>query len=54
MNARLKHPRWKNGYYSNSAVAKRMIERGMGLSEKQIEEFIARVNAARDRKTCKR
>ncbi len=42
--------RWKHGRQTVEAKAREILENGGGLSEKQIEEFFARVERARRRK----
>jgi len=40
----------KHGRYTVAAEAQRMLDAGLGLSEKEIERFYQRVEAARQRK----
>ena len=48
MKALPARPRDRTGRYSVAAESRRMIERGLGLSELEIERFYARVNRVRN------
>ena len=60
MNAVLKHVRglsavrWKHGRETVEAKAREILARGGGLTEKQIAEFVERVDRARSRKIAPR
>lgn len=42
-----RNPNWRNGRYTIAETARKMLEAGHGLSEREIERFYARTEAAR-------
>lgn len=50
LSVALARVRWRHGRETVAAKARQILERGGGLSEEEITEFVARVDLARRRK----